>query len=66
MFWLSIVKSKCPTFLRSKDKVMAVTFSDGKVSDHKSSNDEDGNFFAFIATTVVDESVLVEENPSDG
>ena len=45
---------------------MAITLSDGKVSDHESGNDEDGNFFAFTATAVVDESVLVEENPSDG
>ena len=45
---------------------MAVTLSDGEVSDHESGSDEDGNFFAFTATAVVDESVLVEENPSDG
>ena len=45
---------------------MAITLSDGKVSDHESGSDEDGNFFAFTATAVVDESVLVEENPSDG
>ena len=50
MFW----KSKCPTFLKSKGKAMVVTLSD-----------EDGNFIAFTATTVVDESVAVEENPSD-
>ena len=52
--------------MRSKDKAMAITLSDGKVSDHESGSDEDGNFFAFTATAVVDESVLVEENPSDG
>ena len=52
---------------------MAVNLSDEEVSDHESKSDEDGNFFAFTATTVafiativVDESVLVEENPSDG
>ena len=45
---------------------MAITLSDGEVSDHESGSDEDGNFFAFTATAVVDESVLVEENPSDG
>ena len=60
------VKFECPTFLRSKDKAMAVTLSDDKVSDHKSGSDEDGNFITFTATAVVDESVVVEENPSDG
>ena len=45
---------------------MAVTLSDGEVSDHKSGSDEDGNFFAFTVTAVVDENVLVEENLSDG
>ena len=52
--------------MRSKDKAMAITLSDGKVSDHESGNDEDGNFFGFTAIVVVDESVLVEENLSDG
>ena len=60
------VKSKCPTFLGSKGKAMAVTLSDDEVFDHESSSDEDGNFIAFIATTVVDESVVVDENLSDG
>ena len=59
------MKSKCPTFLRSKGKVMAVTLSDDEVSDNESGSDEDGNFITFIATAVVDESVVVEENPSD-
>src|SRR6266571_7689234 len=45
---------------------MAVTISDGEVSDHDSECDEDGNFIAFTATAVVDESISVEENPSDG
>ena len=45
---------------------MAVTLSDDEVSDHESGNDEDGNFIAFTATTVVDESDVVDENPSDG
>ena len=45
---------------------MAVTLSDGEVSNHESGSDEDENFFAFTATTIVNESVLVEENPSDG
>ena len=59
------VKSKCPTFLRSKGKAMIVTLNDDEVSDHESGSDEDGNFFAFIVTTVVEESVVVEENPYD-
>ena len=45
---------------------MAVTLSDGEVSNHESGSDEDGNFFAFTATGVVNESALVKENPSDG
>ena len=45
---------------------MAVTLSDDEVSDHESRSDEDGNFFAFTAIVVVDESVLVEENPFEG
>ena len=60
------MKSKCPIFLRSNGKDMAVILSDGEVSDHESSSDEDGNFFAFTTTAVVDESVLVEEIPFDG
>ena len=45
---------------------MAVTLSDGEVSNHESDYDEDGNFIAFTATAVIDESISVEENPSDG
>ena len=60
------MKSECPTFLRSKGKAMAVTLSDDEVSDHESSNDEDRNFITFTATTIVDESVVVDKNPSDG
>ena len=59
------VKSKCPTFLRSKGKAMVVTLSDEEVSDQKSGSDEDGNFFAFTIT-IVNQSDSVEENPSDG
>ena len=51
--------------MRSKGKAMTVTLSDDEVSNHESSSDEDGNFIAFIATTVVDESVVVEKTPSD-
>ena len=60
------VKSECPTFLRSKGKTMAVTLSDDEVSDHESGSDEEGNFIAFIATVVGDESVMVDENSFDG
>ena len=69
MFWLSRVghvKSECPTFLRLKGKVMIVTLSEDKVSDYMSGSDEDGDFIAFIATAIVDESVMVNENLSDG
>ena len=59
------MKPKCPTFLRSKGKAMAVTLSDDEVFDNEYGSDEDGNFIAFIVTAVVDESVAVEENPSD-
>ena len=48
------VKSECPTFLRSKCNVMAVTLSDDKVFDHESGSDEDRNFIAFTSTAVVD------------
>ena len=60
------MKSECPTFLRSNGKVIAVTLSDDEVSDHESGSDEDENFITFIAITVVDESVIVDENPFDG
>ena len=60
------MKSECPTYLKSKGKAMAVTLSDGEVSDHESDNDEDGNFIAFTAIVVVDESISVKENPSYG
>ena len=61
------VKSECPTFLRSKGKVMAtITLGDDEVSDHEFGSDKDGNSIAFIFTVVVDESILVEKNLSDG
>ena len=60
------MKSECPTFLRSKGKAMTVTLSDGEVSNHEFGSDEDGNFFTFTATFVVNESDLVEENPFEG
>ena len=54
------MKSECPTYLKSKGKVMAVTLSDDVVSNHESGSDEDGNFIAFTTTAVVDESVVVD------
>ena len=60
------MKSECLTFFRSKGKVMTVTLSDDEVSDHESGSDENGNCIAFIATVVVNENVVVDENPSDG
>ena len=60
------MKSECPTYLKSKGKVMAVTLSDGEVSDDEPECDEDGNFIVFIATTVVSESISTEKNPFDG
>ena len=60
------MKLECPTFLRSKGKVMAVTFSDDEISNHESSSDENGNFITFTTTAIIDESVVVNENPSDG
>ena len=60
------VKSKYHTFLRSKGKATAITLSDDEVSDHESDSDEDGNFITFKAIVIVNESVVVEENPSDG
>ena len=52
--------------MRTKGKSMAVTLSDCEVSDQEFGSDVDGNFFAFITTTLVNESDLVEENPSNG
>ena len=45
---------------------MVVTLSDDEVSDHESSSDEDENFIAFIATAIIEESVMIDENPFDG
>ena len=45
---------------------MDVTFSDDEVSDHKSESDQEGNFMAFIATAIVNESEIFEGNPSVG
>ena len=45
---------------------MAVTLSDDEVYDHEYGSDKDGNFIVVIVTTIVDENVVVNENPSDG
>ena len=60
------MKSECPTYLKSKGKTIAVTLSDGEVSYDESECNKDGNFIAFTATVVVNESISAEENPSDG
>ena len=60
------MKSECPPYFRVKGKAMAVTLSDDEVSNEESGCDEDGNFIAFIATTIVNESLSVKEKPSDG
>ena len=60
------MKFEYPTFLRSKGKAMVVTLSDDEVFYHEFGSDEDGNFITFIATAVVDESIVVDENPSNG
>ena len=60
------MKSECPIYLKSKGKAMAITLSDGEVSDNESDCDEDGNFITFTATAVVNESISIKENPSDG
>ena len=33
------MKSECPTFLRSKGKVMTITLSDDEISDNESGSD---------------------------
>ena len=60
------MKFECPTYLKSKGKAMAVTFSDSEVFNDESKCDEDGNSIAFTATTVVNESISAKEKPFDG
>ena len=64
--WYGHMKSECPTYLKSKGKAMTIILSDGEVSDDESECDEDGNFITFTATTIVNENIFAEENPSDG
>ena len=52
--------------LKSKGKAIAITFSDDEVSHDEFGCDENGNFIAFTATAVVNESVSAKENPFDG
>ena len=69
MFWLSKVWSceiRISHILRSKGKTMVVTLSDDEVSDHEAGSNEDGNFITFIATAIVDERVVIDENRSNG
>ena len=54
------------TYLRSKGKVMVVTLSDDEVFYHESESDQEGNFMAFIATAVVSEFEIVNENLFEG
>ena len=60
------MKFECPTYLKSKGKAMVVTLNDDEVSDDESVCDKDGNFIVFTATTIVNEGVSTEKNPSDG
>ena len=52
----SHLRLECPTYLRSKGKVMTVTLSDDEVSNHEFESDQEGNFMAFTATAVVSDS----------
>ena len=45
---------------------MAVTLSNNEVSDNEFGSDEDGNVITFTTTVVVDESIVVDENPLIG
>ena len=39
-----------------------VTLSNDEISDHKCKSDQEGNFMAFIATAIVSEIEIVDEN----
>ena len=64
--WYGHLRSECPTYLRSKGKVISITLSDDEDSDHESESDQEGNFMAFTAIAEVSDSKIVDENPSDG
>ena len=53
------VRSKCPTYLRSKGKDIAVTLSDDEESGHEFESDQEGNFIDFTTTVVVGELKLL-------
>ena len=61
------LKKECPNYLRGKGKVLTTTLSDSKSSnsDAKGECDNDGNYFAFMAITMIDSkddlSDLVDE-----
>ena len=59
------MKSECSTYLKPKVKAMAITLSDGEVSNDESDCDEDKNFITFTATVVINESISAEKNPSN-
>ena len=44
---------------------MSITLSDDEAFDHESESDQEGNFMAFTATTIVSEIENANENPSD-
>ena len=52
--------------MKSKGKAIAITLSNDEFFDHESSSNEDSIFITFTATAIVDESVVIEENPFDG
>ena len=60
------LRSECPTYLRSKEKAIAITLIDDEVSNHKSESDQERNFMAFTTTVEVSEPKIVEESPFDG
>ena len=60
------LRTKYPTYLRSKGKVMAVPLSDDERTDHESESDHEGNFMAFTTIAIVGEIETLDENQSDG
>ena len=62
---ISYLVKNFKNFLRNSNRRARGT-NTAEVSDDESGRDEDGNFIAFTATVVVNESVSAEENPSDG
>ena len=52
--------------MKSKGKAIAITLSNDEFFYHESSSNEDSIFITFTTTDIVDESVVIEENPFDG